>query len=77
LFVLDATGHMVSSRELSEKATCLGMSAERQTIYLTAKRPRDRVRVWAYDFGRNSEYVVVEASDLISDRSADSDGITD
>lgn len=64
LFVLDATGQIISSQETREESICIGISAATQSVYLTASYPEDRMRIYAYDFFGRSVKVVFEASRL-------------
>ncbi len=64
LFVLDATGDIVSTKKTSERSICIGMSAAEQSVYLTALSPEDRLRVWAYDFSGKDGEIILGADSL-------------
>ncbi|MBN2131997.1 MAG: M50 family metallopeptidase [Sedimentisphaerales bacterium] len=61
LYVLDAAGRLVSAQKTSDESICIGMSAVRKSVYLTALSPENRVRVWACDFSGAGGKIILEA----------------
>jgi len=61
LYVLDAAGRIVSTERTPEESICIGVSAARKSVYLTALSPENRVRVWACDFSGTDAQIILEA----------------
>jgi len=61
LYVLDAAGRIVSTQRTPEQSICIGVSAARKSVYLTALSPENRVRVWACDFSGKGGQIILEA----------------
>jgi hypothetical protein len=61
VFILDATGKIVDTRETPAGSTCIGLSSANRSVYLTASSPDDCARIDAYDFVEKRENVVFEA----------------
>jgi len=61
LYVLDAAGQTVSVQTTPEESICIGVSAARKSVYLTALSPENRVRAWACDFSGAGAQIILQA----------------